>query len=619
MGEGPARATTASGGWQAHSPGSVEEPEDRFLDSRGAPDGVPEEIDARLHQAWHEEAMTSSASPGREGRRRRRRPKRKTAPPTAASVLSEATAVVTSEPAQVPMTPGEVARMKATLRFLREHRHTLKLKVNAAEDLLLNGRREPVDRGLCQHLLSKLDRARVIAASERLPPAEATELLAGIVRFAPEIPYVVRFLQCVKASSDREQTAAALTQALERLELGETSTAQLRDLLLLIVEVFPRSELPVFVFTLLDRPEFRAALDRSMEGFPESLAQLLGPLRALHERIGRAGGPRRRRPEGVATLLAARDGAGLMLEAGRSNLGELEESVRRRLLDIGSDVHVTRRGGAPCEALVALLRGVPFRDAGARAAAGVKLAAALLGAREDRLARQVLAEFLEGAPVTEPARRWPELLDGARVGDVAVPRRRGRDAGEAGGTRGGVALDRWQRGWHVTTQREVLVRVSTDAQGLGAHAELLGRALLPGVARVVAQQLDPAADHPAFIAVDWHGRTLESSVRGETPPEVIVAWCVEACLLLHGLALAGLELPDAAPRRFSVDGSMRLWLTDLWGARHGGAGALGAHHALAQRLCRDLLEQAGVLARGESAPLDSASSTSELLAAVTAP
>ena len=45
--------------------------------------------------------------------------------------------------------------MKANLLFIREYRKPLRIKVNAAEDLMLNQVREPEDRGLCLHLLSK--------------------------------------------------------------------------------------------------------------------------------------------------------------------------------------------------------------------------------------------------------------------------------------------------------------------------------------------------------------------------------------------------------------------------------------------------------------------------------
>jgi len=108
--------------------------------------------------------MTIPADVGRQRRRRRRSQSKsqpskdpaKAAPVSAATVIAEARAPSLDKSPEAPMSAAEVARMKVTLRFLREHRHTLKLKVNAAEDLLLNGRREPTDRGLCRHLLSKL-------------------------------------------------------------------------------------------------------------------------------------------------------------------------------------------------------------------------------------------------------------------------------------------------------------------------------------------------------------------------------------------------------------------------------------------------------------------------------
>src|SRR5215471_1589491 len=272
--------------------------------------------------------MTIPADVGRQRRRRRRSQSKsqsakappKPAPVSAATVIAEARAPSLDKSPEAPMSGAEVARMKVTLRFLREHRHTLKLKVNAAEDLLLNGRREPTDRGLCRHLLSKLERSRVVAAAERMPPAQATEFLAGIVRFAPEVPYLLEFLRSVKASAHPRQAAAALTQALERVDFAETSGAQMRDLLQLVVDVFPASELPVFVFTLLSEAAFRTAFDRSSEGLPSSLAELLVPLRGLHGSLARRGG---RRSDQRLSLEQVREGALLMLGASRESLDEL--------------------------------------------------------------------------------------------------------------------------------------------------------------------------------------------------------------------------------------------------------------------------------------------------------
>lgn len=534
------------------------------------------------------------------------------------------------------MSPAEVARMKATLRFLREHRQILKLKVNAAEDLLLNGRREPVHRGVCQHLLSKLDRPRVIAASERLPPAEATELLAGIVRFAPEVPYILRFLQCVKASESRAETAAALTQALEQLDLRETSPAQLRDILLLIVDVFPAQQLPVFVLTLLERDEVQAAIERSRENFPEALARLLLPLGALHASIGRR--PRARHPSASAARKgrerlvreSVEEGARLLLEAG--SLAELAEPLRRRLLPIGCDAvahaPAERRQGSAADSLVSLFRGLTFRDPASRTEAAWRVVRALLAAGRDDLARRILAEDFEGSSDAERSKRWLAVLSGARVGKVALDRSRGREQGRrkdpaASGQEAGAPLDsdRWQRGFHLPTQREVLVRTAPlPAEELSAHARLRRRASIPGIAPVL-EDIDTnraASQQVAVFAVASPGPTLESRVERGASAELVVDWCREAVRVLHALALEGLELPDAAARRFNVDESGRLWLTDLWGIADGGGAAVGSHVAHARALCLRLLEllAVDVTPAKVAAQIAAATSARELLDAL---
>ena len=70
-------------------------------------------------------------------------------------------------PADDRLTPAEVAEMKQHLAFLRAYKDILRLKLNAAEDLLVNGQREPTDRGVCRHLLAKVDRGAIEGALTR--------------------------------------------------------------------------------------------------------------------------------------------------------------------------------------------------------------------------------------------------------------------------------------------------------------------------------------------------------------------------------------------------------------------------------------------------------------------
>jgi hypothetical protein len=556
--------------------------------------------------------MTTPGSTPHPGRRRRRRSHSKSAPApapaSAVSVLAEARAPALDESPDAPLTRAEVARMKVTLRFLHKHREILKLKVNAAEDLLLNGKREPTHRGLCQHLLSKLDRARVLLASERLPPAEATELLAGIVRFAPEIPYVVRFLQCVKVSTNRDQTAAALTQALERLDFGETSPAQMRDILLLIVDVFPARELPVFAFSLLNGEAFRNAFDRSSEGWPESLAALLVPLRALHRWILRPSkaGRRERRGAARASLAQLRQGARLLLGASPSSLLELSEGTRRRLFEVAADglgVGLPDELGPAAQGLVDQFRGLSFRDASLHSQAAHRVVRVLLAAGEEKLARELLRAELEAGAEAREARRWLQALDGSRVGPLALEARR----------RGPGPADRWQRAWHVPSQRDVLVRIveGSEVAALQTHVALLRRALVPGMAPMVSVVSAPERGvERAIVAVLWVGFAVSSRLdRGELDRALALDWCREACLLFGALSALGLLLPDAALGRFNVDAGGRLWLSDAWGLEEADAGrASGANTALARRFCLDVL---GALELDPLSPVDAAALAGE--------
>lgn len=566
------------------------------------------------------------------------------------------------------MSAAEVTRMKATLRFLREHRNALKLKVNAAEDLLLNGRREPTHRGLCQHLLSKLDRARVLQAAAHMPPAQATEFLGGIVRFKPEVPYLIEFLRSVKASAHPRQAAAALTQALELLDFAETSSAQMRDLLQLVVDVFPRSELPVFMFSLLSGSAFRSAFDRSSEVWPASLAELLLPLRSLHRSLRRHGARRDARGEARLSVEQVRAGAMLMLGASRESLHELPEPLRKQLLAAGSDAlgrgasgeagvaaaerEAARAAGA---ALVSLFNGLEWRDGAERATAVRALAGALLRASLEAPARTLLQAEAAAAGEGGFAAHWLGLLSGPRLGNLALEvrsrrssRRRHRhgpaeepESSAAPPAVSALASERWQRAFHLSSQREALVRVADAAapDALQQHAELRRRALVPGIAPVLEQgraaaplpESGPRAqasrerassEDVAYLALLWQGPPLARRLQdADVEPELVLGWCAEACRLLAALAAQGLALPDASLQRFSVDASQRLWLVDLWGLSEGPPVALAAAHLeLARGLCREVLgaHERELSPVAAARALDSAGGFVELLAALAA-
>ncbi len=546
--------------------------------------------------------MAAPTERRRSNKPNRTRARRRGAKDSSSSAVGPIRALAVSKPpladraADDPLSPLEVQEMKEHFRFLRTHRKLLKLRLNAAEDLLLNGVREPTHRGVCQHLLAKVEKDRVLAVTERLSPQDSAKLLAGILRFAPEVSYVLRYLECVSDASSRPEAAQALAQALKRIQFTETSHAQMRQILNLIVQVFPREELPVLLFNWLYNAAFRSALDRSSEVLPDSLRQVVVPLRSAHRAlVGRDGkGLEPALEEGPGELA---NGLRLLLGAARATLRELPESSRRRLLELGLGFKLVKPD--ELRGLAAVFEDLHWRNASERSDVALRLAGAFLTAGDEAGARrQLVREHFEGEAAVQ-AKRWLRLLEAPRLGNIAIaPRQQGRsrrskqlpeperpDAAEA------ALAERWLIGFHLSTQVSVRLRrgLVTERERFAALVSLWQRALVPGVMRPF--ECDVAGDQP-YIAVRLVGRSLARFPASfEQSPGVLRDACTEVCLLLHALAVLGICLPDAHAKRFSLDDGGRVWLTDLWGARDAPVSeALSRHAEQARILLRQLLQ-----------------------------
>ena len=152
--------------------------------------------------------------------------------------------------------------MKRHLRFLLQHRRVLRLKVNAAEDLLLNGAREPTHRGACIHLLSKVDLSCVKSALARTADrAVRSRVLAGVVRFSSDVGILLLYLEELAGVSSRREAASALSAALPRIDLSSVSDARLRRILELVEELFDEHERIQVLFGLLGNEGFQKRFD----------------------------------------------------------------------------------------------------------------------------------------------------------------------------------------------------------------------------------------------------------------------------------------------------------------------------------------------------------------------
>jgi hypothetical protein len=488
---------------------------------------------------------------------------------------AEAKPILEGKSAEEPLTAEELTEIRQHLRFLREHRRVLHLRVNAHEDLLLNEVREPTRRGVCQHLLSKVDRTQVFSAAKRLEPAAASRLAEGVLRISPNLDYLLLYLDCVRRSASQQHAVSALAHALQRMDFAALSQGQMRRVLDLIVELFDERQLPQMLLGLLEGKAFREAFDASTAELPEALAAIVVPLRAaqavvLHDKVNRFG------PEMLAR------GVRLLLQGDPGALQRYPLRVRRRLLELGSS------SGAAPETLLALLEtlNTPGQEAALdHGRLALQLAREWIGTNRERDARQLLKALERTRPELRQPQRWLETLDQPRLGRVALT---GPPA------RFGQSLNRVPAVFLTTMQAATLFLAAEGASDSDALVEVLSSLAVPGLAPLLESGVDERGN--AYFAVARQGQTLSRLLErhNATDRRTLLGACREAAALLATLARLGIRLPDAELRRFELDDSRRLWLSDLLGAVPSSVEECESAHAqLIARFCRDILATRG--------------------------
>jgi hypothetical protein len=548
-----------------------------------------------------QQASKSDAGPPRKGgdrRRRRRKPRRdpegrNATPAELVARVAESKPTLQDKSVEEPLSPAELAELKQHLRFLRDHRRVLHLRVNAQEDLLINEVREPTRRGVCVHLLSKVDRAHVFSAAERLEPAAATRLVEGILRISPNLDYLLLYLDCVRRSQSGPQAIAALAHALESIDFRALSPAQMRRVLDLIVELFDRRQLPAMLLGLLEGKSFRDAFDASVKELPEALAEIVVPLRAaqdvvLHKRPNRFG------PDALAR------GVLLLLQSDETTLMRRAPAVRRRLLELAL------ASGAASEpraagTLRALLDGLAStRDQSSEASRlTLELAREWVALGRDAEARQLLSSLLRAQPDSQQARRILDALDAPRLGRFAL-----LGSGRESTRRRASAV------WLDALQAATILFDEAGDSELGLWHELA----VPGIAPL----LDAGNDQQGrpWIAVARPGQRLSFLLdrRRSVERETLRGACAEAARLLATLAALEIGLPDARLARFELDDSGRLWLSDLTGAKRSSVESASAAHArLIANFCREVSQSTAhaLLRAGSFERLDAAKNAVE--------
>ena len=457
--------------------------------------------------------------------------------------------------------------MQRHLRFLFKNREILRLKVNAQEDLLLNGSREPTHRGACLHLLGKVDLSATQSALTRLPDAKSkAALLAGICRFSQDPGILLLFLETLQDSASRAEAAAAFGAAVKRIDFASLSSSRMRRVLELIASTFSGHERVQVLFGLLQSESFRKAFDASQDALPPELAGTFVPLRAAHDVI--LLGERNRFGHE-----ALRDGARALLDAPVDVLRSYPEPVRERLLE--SAMRWLDDPALEDRATDALLQTMP-KEGRSFSRMAMLRAQELLRRHDDDGARSLLAQVKAHHPGFKMPAKWLEALDAPRVARLALwsEARRG---------------ERFRAAFWLDTQRSVWARTgeAAGADAMLREAMLQRQCAGAGVAPVL--ECGVAEDGP-YVVLPVMGRPLGAWVeRRAMSDEQATRLALAGCQVLLGLALAGILVPDAHPSRFlSSDGEWpSLLLADFSGAQRAAPEACAkAHRELARAWCR---------------------------------
>lgn len=515
----------------------------------------------------------------RKGRGPRRRGGRKPSNRAARVLSKQAESVDLDKNVDEPLTKLEVAVLRDHFRFLRANRKELRLKVNANEDLLLNGVREPEHRGVCRHLLGKVEKSKVLAAAERLEPARAARLLAGIIGFSSNIEYVLLFLEKIKLSSSPEDATAALSQGLRSIEFDTVSNAQMRRVLQLIVELFGEKERPALLLGMLESTSFRAAFDKSMVDLPDALSHLVLPLRAAQAVILR-GDPNTFDSE---TL---RDGVNLLLDLDSKILLRHGAEMRQRLFHFGLQSCVGP-GHRLHDRLKMLLRNFSASDSH-RGARGIALARHLIAAGSEGDAKQILQNLAHADPNFDVPSRWLEYLEAERLDRFVLLEQPSDQMDSLGQNprRAGIWLE---------TMRPVWVQVA-HSEGIASHEEsvaLLSQLAVPGVVTVLGSGTTKAGE-PYFVVANV-GESLDRALTENAGLDLVegLRVCHEVVCLLNALAAVGIQLPDVKLSRFSRGPSGDLLLTDVAGAKRVDPDAAGGFNLeLARSCCIEVFDRA---------------------------
>ncbi len=479
-----------------------------------------------------------------------------------------------SLPVEKPFDPQELREVKSHLEFLRRYKQALRLSLNAKEDLLVNGVRDPEERGVIKHLLSKVDRNAIDQALAREPLksdlSQRIRFLEGAVRLTPRVDALLNYLDALSRNTlqkdSRRDAARAFAWTVAKLDFSALTVAQTLQLLKVVEQTFVGAERISAVTGLLENPGFDDALQRTRAQLSPEAKALFLPLRAARKAVMNDGPL----PQDESERILIDKGVAQWLSAPAELLSGYPQALRFKLIE-----HALRSEEAP-RIPPALMDSLPKKSE-QYAAFAMRWSSQLLVQHRDEEAASLLRQLLDVHPNHKEAAQRAQALSWPRRGRIAIAPTSKEDA------RLNLIRAFWLDG-------DAFVWARFGDKAVLQEADLQSALHISGVLPAIAKG---KTKEGAFVAVLRQGRPLVHELP-RLGLQARLSLTYDGLCLLRALSMAGIELPDASLGRFAVQGKGQptLKLADFAGAKRAAPERCALQHqALVAPWCESMLSK----------------------------
>ena len=423
------------------------------------------------------------------------------------------------------------------------------------------------------HLCNKVDRKSIEGAVDRIDdPSTRTRLLAGLVRFSPDIHTLLLYLSSLKDSFPRLEAAAALSSGIKQIDFSKVSAAQMRRVLELILGIFEKKEIPHLVLALLQSKSFRNAFD-SVDSMPHEVAEIFRPLRAIYGVV--FDGAKSRDKKGTLDK-----GLQLVLNVPGEYLQSYPAPVRKRLLIQGLNLANPHKEND--KAINFLMETFPKKEP-IYGELALRRAKQLLLSHEDEKAKRILAQLSKHHPTLRQAQRWLKAMEKPKLGRIALI--------DFQGPIKSANPRRIYSGLWLDYQKDVWVQIGkTNEKNFGKLWKLQSEISLPGLLPVLTGGGTNVGI--SYVATPRRGKLAKDVLKKkQLRPSDAFRLAEDGVAILSGLAQAGILLGDFDVNRLLIENHHRLWLARICGAtKSDPERAATAHVALAKKWVRRVFD-----------------------------